>query len=101
MASRIAIATIVNVQVDDYISKFKHISLVDQSKYSQEQKKNIELEMQRKMNEERIVLEGQIKKESEETHRLKLMEKEKQIEQMKKSLDDAQRKADQGSILNF
>jgi hypothetical protein len=63
----------------------------------EESKKTFELEMNRKLDEER----GQIREEALKTildeHRLKDLEKEKQISDMRKQIDELKRKAEQGS----
>ena len=63
-----------------------------------EEKKNLKLEVERKLDQEREKISQQAKKEaSEETH-LKMAEKDKQMEQLRKSLEDAKRKSEQGSM---
>jgi len=63
-----------------------------------EMQKNAELEMARKLDFERKTIFEKAKIELDETMRLKLAEKDKQMEQLKNSLQDAQRKAQQGSM---
>lgn len=60
--------------------------------------KNQELEITRKLDEERRSIYEKAKKEAGDEHRLKLLEKEKQLEDTKKALDEAKRKAQQGSM---
>jgi len=63
-----------------------------------EEKKNLKLEVERKLDQERYKISQQAKKEAlEETH-LKMAEKDKQMEQLRKSLEDAKRKSEQGSM---
>ncbi|EKE22213.1 MAG: hypothetical protein ACD_7C00020G0021 [uncultured bacterium] len=62
------------------------------------QKKNLDLELQRKMDEEREKITEEVKKEADESHRMKLLEKEKQMEQMRKTIEDLKRKSEQGSM---
>ncbi len=76
----------------------KELDFMKKERNLEEKAKNIELEMQKKMLEERKTIESQVKKDAEESHRLKLLEKDKQMEQLKKSLDEAQRRAEQGSM---
>lgn len=64
----------------------------------EEAKKNFELEMTRKMDVERQTIEMKTKESLEEQYRLKLAEKDKQLEQTNKALEDARRKSDQGSM---
>ena len=64
----------------------------------EELRKNQELEITRKLDEERKIISEKARKEAEEEMRLKLLEKEKQLEDTKKALDEAKRKAQQGSM---
>lgn len=61
-------------------------------------KKNFELEMTRQMDVERKTIEIKTREGLEEQYRLKLAEKDKQLEQTNKALEDARRKSDQGSM---
>lgn len=64
----------------------------------EELRKNQELEITRRLDEERKLIFEKAKKEAGEENRLKLLEKEKQLEDTKKALDEAKRKAHQGSM---
>ena len=64
----------------------------------EDSKKELELDVQRKLDEERKNIEDNVYGKFEEEHRLKDLEKEKTINDLKKSLDDAKRKAEQGSM---
>ncbi len=75
----------------------KELELRENSRKLEEDKKEFELKIQRQLDEERKKIEEQILKTQEEKHHLKDLEKEKVIEDLKKALDDAQRKANQGS----
>lgn len=61
------------------------------------QKKNLDLELQRKLDEERTKIAEEAKREADEEHRMKFLEKEKQMEQMRKTIEDLKRKSEQGS----
>jgi hypothetical protein len=63
----------------------------------EDEKKSFELEKQRQMDEERNKIRQQTLLEASDSHRLKDMEKDKMINDLKKSLEDAQQKASQGS----
>lgn len=63
----------------------------------EEKEKNMELEKQRQIDEERKKIQEKTEKESSEKFHLKEKEYEQNIESLKKSLDEAQRKANQGS----
>lgn len=83
-------------------SQEKELDFLKKERKLEEKSRNFELEMQKKLQAEisqvKIKIEEDVKKNITEEHRLKLMEKDKQMEQLKKSLDDAQRKAEQGSM---
>lgn len=63
----------------------------------EEKEKRIELEMARKMDEERKKIVEVTKKEEEEQYRLKVQEKDKQMEILNKTIGELKRKAEQGS----
>jgi hypothetical protein len=75
----------------------RELEMRQQARELEEQKKNMELEIARKMDEERKAIEQKITSEMDEKTRLSLAEKDKQMEQLKKSLEDANRRAGQGS----
>lgn len=62
-----------------------------------EDKRTFELEKQRQMDKEREIIRQKTLAEASEKSRLKEKEKDMVIDQLKKALDDAQRKASQGS----
>ena len=63
----------------------------------EDEKRSFELEKQRQLDEERGKIRQQTLLEASDAHRLKDMEKDKMIGDLKKSLEDAQIKASQGS----
>ncbi|MBI5358655.1 DUF2130 domain-containing protein [Candidatus Amesbacteria bacterium] len=63
----------------------------------EEKNRNFELTLQRQLDEERNKIRLKAAEEIAETQRLKDLEKDKMINDLKKSLEDAQRKATQGS----
>ena len=65
---------------------------------AQESKKDLELEVQRKLDSERFIIEENARKKYAEQSQLKLKERDKQIADLRKSLDDAKRKSEQGSM---
>lgn len=75
----------------------KELQLRENARKLEEDKKEFELKIQRQLDEDRKKIEEQVLKSEEEKHHLKDLEKEKVIEDLKKALDDAQRKANQGS----
>jgi hypothetical protein len=62
-----------------------------------ERSQNLELEVARKIDEQRRAIHEQASKDSEEAARLKIAEKDKTIADMQLKLQEAQRKATQGS----
>ncbi len=63
----------------------------------EESKKNIDLEIARKVDEEREKIKESASKSVEESHRLKVKEKDKKIEEMTDQINVLKRKAEQGS----
>lgn len=77
--------------------KEKELQLRREKGELEEAKENLQLEIQRKLDEERSKLKEQIEAKFAEENRLKLAEKEKVIGDLREKLEDAQRKASQGS----
>ena len=63
----------------------------------EDSKKTIDLEIARKVDEEREKIEESVLKSAGETHRLKVKEKDKKIEEMTEQINELMRKAEQGS----
>lgn len=63
----------------------------------EEEKKDLKLQVQRTLDKERKKIEQKTLDEAESTFKLKDLEKDKIISDLKKSLEEAQRKAQQGS----
>lgn len=85
------------------------LELRKKSEELKEREKNIELEKQRAIDAEKEKITKQLEEiekikrdklllEKDEANRKKELEYQKQLDQMKKALDDAQRKAEQGSM---
>ncbi len=76
----------------------KHeLELRKQQRELDEKTKAFELEMQRKLDIERSTLRDKIVAEIEDQHMLKDADKDKQLADMKKQIDELKRKAEQGS----
>lgn len=73
------------------------IELRRQKRELEEGQRKLELEIERRLDNEKKKLDETLRKELEENMRLKLLEKDKQMEQIKKQLDEANRRATQGS----
>ncbi len=61
-------------------------------------KEDAELTMQRKLDDERARIRQDAEHKAQEQHRLRDLEKEKQLNDLKAALDDMKRKAEQGSM---
>jgi len=72
-------------------------ALVQELRESKKTMANAELEMQKKLSEEESKIREQAGKEADEKQRLNLAARDKTIADLQKSLDEAQRKAAQGS----
>jgi len=84
---------------DEKLTEFREqeLKLREEKRKLEEAKKDLVLEVQRRVDEERKKAEESAFKRADEEHRLKDLEKEKVISDLKKALEDAQRKANQGS----
>lgn len=74
------------------------IASLDKARELETKDKNRELEYAKKMDEATKIITNQIKQEADEANKMKFAEKDKQMEQLKKALEDANRKAEQGSM---
>lgn len=72
-------------------------SLMEGLREEKKARMDAELMAQRELGEKEDILRQEIQKQSDEKYRFKAMEQEKKIADMQKSLDEAQRKASQGS----
>jgi hypothetical protein len=64
----------------------------------EEKQKNLDLELQRKLDEERKKITEETRRSEGELFRLKLLEKDKQVEIMQKTIEDLRRQSQQGSM---
>jgi len=69
----------------------------DKERKLEEDKKDMDLTIQRRIDEERAKTEERILKEASDAHHLKDLEKDKKISDLMASLEEAKRKAQQGS----
>ncbi len=76
----------------------EELELRAQKRQLEEKEKNIALEMERKMDEERQKIREEMGKSAEETMNAKLREKETQMDQMRKTIEELRRKSEQGSM---
>ena len=71
--------------------------LMQQLRETNKAKENVEIEMQKKLNEETAKIKADVEKDVDEKNRLNLAARDKTISDLQKSLAEAQRKAAQGS----
>ncbi|MCB9065527.1 MAG: DUF2130 domain-containing protein [Chitinophagales bacterium] len=76
----------------------KELDFLKRVQELQDKEKEIELQMQKQLNEERNKLADVIRKQEEEKNDLKFKELRKQLEDQKKIAEEAVRKAEQGSM---
>lgn len=74
------------------------LELRKQARELEEQKKNLDLELQRQLDLERKKIAEDARKTEGEQFRLKLLEKDKQVEIMQKTIEDLRRQSQQGSM---
>lgn len=76
----------------------KAVAFMDKARELEAKDKNRELEYSQKMDEATKKIAEQARQDADEASKMKLAEKDKQMEQLKKALEDANRKAEQGSM---
>ena len=84
---------------DQKVEEFRtqELKLRQEKRRLEEKEKELELQTQRKIDEEKKKIEEQVLKQQQEKYHLKNKEKEKIIQDLKNSLEEAQRKAQVGS----
>ena len=85
---------------DDSIKTFRanELELRRQKQALEKATEEFDLQLQRKLDEERASIRKDAEGKAQEQHRLKDLEKEKVINDLKAALEDMKRKADQGSM---
>ncbi len=85
---------------DEAIKTFREheMELRKEKRELEQAKENMQLEVARRLDEERERVRGEVEQKSIEQHRLKDLEKEKLINDLRGALEDMQRKANQGSM---
>ncbi|PIQ67386.1 DUF2130 domain-containing protein [Candidatus Uhrbacteria bacterium CG_4_10_14_0_2_um_filter_41_7] len=74
------------------------LDLRRQKREIEEREKSMKLELERQIDQERAKIVEETKREASEEARLKVAEKDKQIAQMNKTIEDLKRKGEQGSM---
>ena len=75
----------------------KELELRREKLVLQEKEKNMELELERRLDEKRRQIEERAAQDAEERQRLKFAEKDHQMEALRRQIDELRRQADQGS----
>ena len=76
----------------------KELDLLRKARELEEKQKNLDLELERKLAEEGKRIADSVRKTEEEHNRSKLLEKDKKMEQMQKTIEDLRRQSQQGSM---
>ena len=76
----------------------KEMTLLREARDLEEKAKNIEMEIEKRMFENRKKIEQDVVEREKEMFDMKIKEKETQLESMKKTIADLQRKSEQGSM---
>lgn len=79
-------------------ARSRELALLKEKTELEDQRKDMELDYQRKLSEERQQLEKQLIDKISTEAELKLKERDKQIDDLRKSLAEAKRKSEQGSM---
>lgn len=85
-------------QEENKALKEKELLFLRREQELKEKEQELELQVQRQLKAEREQLEERIQKQEKEKSELNLKERDKKIEQLQKLLEEAQRKAHQGSM---
>lgn len=75
----------------------QELKLREKTRKLEEKEKDMELEVQRKIDQEKLKIEEEVLKRSSDEHKMKDLEKDKKISDLMNSLEEAKRKAQQGS----
>ena len=75
----------------------KELAFLKEKRDLEERVRNVDLEVTRRTQEELKKVREQATKELDEQHRLKLMEKEQQVEGLRRQIEELKRRAEQGS----
>ncbi len=90
-------AALAEMQAKVQQAQQKELAFLKEKRELEEKARNIELEVTRRTQEESKRVREQALKELDEQHRLKLLEKEQQVEALRRQIEDLKRSAEQGS----
>jgi hypothetical protein len=91
-----------NSEKEERIRRFQEqeMALRKQQRDLEAAKEEAELELARRLDEERNKIRQEAARKADEEHRLKVLEKDRKIDQLNQLLQEAQRKVTQGSVQN-
>lgn len=78
-------------------SRKRELHLLRQNRELEEAKKTVELQVARRVQEEKAILEKAVRDRLGEEHRLRDLEKDKQLTDLRRQIEDLKKKAEQGS----
>jgi hypothetical protein len=79
------------------LAEQQELALRKRARELQEKQQKMDLELERRLEQERKSIENRLREQLDEVQALKLKEKEQQIEDLRKALDEVRRKSQQGS----
>ena len=79
-------------------SREKELEFLKKEQELKNKEEELELQLQKKINEQRTQLSEQIQKQEQEKNQLKIREYEKQLEDQKKLIEEMKKKSEQGSM---
>jgi hypothetical protein len=90
-------AALAEMQAKVQQAQQKELAFLKEKRDLEEKVRSVELEVTRRTQEELKKVREQAVKELDEQHRLKLLEKEQQVEALRRQIEDLKRSAEQGS----
>ncbi len=90
-------ATLAELQTKVQQAGQKELAFLKEKRELEEKLRSADLEVERRLQEELKKVREQALKEMDEQHRLKLLEKEQQVEALRRQIEDLKRSAEQGS----
>ncbi len=90
-------AAVAELQTKVQQANQKELAFLKEKRDLEEKVRSVELEVTRRTQEELKKVREQTLKEMDEQHRLKLLEKEQQVEALRRQIEDLKRSAEQGS----
>ncbi len=76
----------------------RELDLMKKQRELEEKERTMELEVERKLSQERKKIEGDAQSKAADEYRQQLMAKDEQMDQMRKTIDDLKRRSEQGSM---